>query len=203
MRTALLCLALAAALPAGAQLYKCVAKDGKVAYQAEPCAAAAQESRIKTATPEAVERGPGGVALIDVEQMARRIEARRGRPTVVMLYSTTCSLSQQAFPQMVALAREYRAKGVEFVVLSTDSEKNFDEVPPFVSKAGGAFEPVAIKPWPSGNLKRALGTVGIEIGMDWTRPLVALRDRDGKVVRKGEGVTDLAPLRSALATVTR
>src|SRR5205814_10052499 len=47
----------------GADLFKCVGVDGKVAYQAEPCAAAAQEKRIRT-TAEAGEIGPNGVELL-------------------------------------------------------------------------------------------------------------------------------------------
>lgn len=40
-------LIIAITTPASADLFKCVGKDGKVAYQAEPCADATQERRIK------------------------------------------------------------------------------------------------------------------------------------------------------------
>jgi len=203
MRTALLFLALAAALPAAANLYKCVGKDGKVAYQAEPCAAAQQESRIRTAVPEPAERGPNGVSLVDVRQAAQRVSSRMGRPTVVMLYSTGCSLSQAAFPEFVKLANQYRSRGVDFVVMSTDEEESFGDVPAFLAQRGAPFEPVAIKPWASGDLSRAFAPLGIRIGSTWTRPLIAMRDRDGRVVGKLEGQTDLAPLRAALASATR
>ena len=203
MRLALFCLAVAATMPAAANLYKCVGKDGKVAYQAEPCAAAQQESRLKTSVPEPAERGPNGVALVDVRQAAQRVSSRLGRPTVVMLYSTGCSLSQAAFPEFVKLANQYRARGVDFVVLSTDEEENFGEVPAFLAQRGAPFEPVAIKRWEAGDLGRAFAPLGIRIGSTWTRPLIAMRDRDGKVVGKMEGQTDLAPLRTALAAAAR
>ena len=188
----------ASSLPASADLFKCVGKDGKVAYQSDPCADASAEKRIKAPIADSVERGPGGTGLIDVSQAASRIRNRQGRATVVMLYSTTCSLSQRVFPEFVAVANQYRARGIDFVVLSTDDAEHFGDVPAFLSKRKAPFEPVAIKPWASGSLKSSLSSVGIEIAMDWTRPLIAVRDRSGKVVRKTEGVTDLGGLRATL-----
>jgi len=44
---------------------------------------------------------------------------------------------------------------------------------------------------------------GIDVGASWTMPLVAVRDRNGRVVMQNEGTTDLTRLRSALETVTR
>ena len=188
---------------ASADLFKCIGKDGKVSYQAEPCAAATQEQRIKASIPEAAEAGPGGVSLIDVNQAARRISSRVGRPTVVLLYSTTCPLSRQMFPEFVAITNQYRARGIDFIVLSTDDEEQFGDVAPFLSRHKLSMEPVAIKPWASGNLIRALAPLGIEIGSTWTRPLVAVRDASGRVVRKTEATTDLSGLRGTLDSLVR
>ena len=191
-----------AATSAGADLFKCVGTDGRIAYQAEPCAAAAAEKRIRT-TAEPGETGPNGVELLDVGQTARRIAGQRGRPSVVLLYATTCPLTRQMFPQFVAIANRYRARGVDFLVYSTDDEGQFGRVPAFLSERNAPFPAVAIKPWVPGSLDRAMKPLGIEIGEVYTRPLIAVRDSNGKVVVQGQGVTDLAPLQSALNSLVR
>jgi hypothetical protein len=184
--------------PASADLFKCVGKDGKVSYQAEACSDATQERRIKAPVAEAAEAGPNGVSLIDVSQAARRIANRQGRPTVVLLYGIHCPLSKRMFPEFVALANRYRARGIDFVVLSTDEPEEFGSVPSFLAQRKAPFEAVAIKPWMPGNLTRAMAPLGIDVASTWTRPLVAVRDRDGKVIRQWEAAVDLAPLRATL-----
>lgn len=194
---------LALAGPAGAQLYKCVGKDGKVSYQAEPCADNAREQRLKATGADTAEIGPGGVSLIDVNQAARRISSRVGRPTVVLLYSTTCSLSQRMFPDFVALANQYRSRGIDFIVLSTDDEDEWAQVRSFLAERKAPFEPVALKRWEPGNLSRAMAPLGIEVHSTWTRPLVAVRDSSGRVVRQSEAEVDLSGLRMALDKLAR
>ena len=194
----LLLLALGAAFPAAASLYKCVGADGRTSYQAEPCAAAQKESRVKTEVSESAQRGPNGVLLVDVREAAQRVGARQGRPTVVLLYSTNCPLSQAMFPEFVKLASQQRSRGVDFIVFSTDEADDFGKVPGFLTQHGAPFAPVVIKPWAPGELTRAFAPLGIRVGSTWTRPLVALRDREGRTVGQLEGQTDLSPLRAAL-----
>jgi hypothetical protein len=57
-------------------------------------------------------------------------------------------------------------------VFSTDQPKNAYWIPEFLAQNKAAFSPVMIRPWASGDLGRALRTVGIHIGSNWTRPLV-------------------------------
>ncbi|HUP30837.1 MAG TPA: DUF4124 domain-containing protein [Usitatibacter sp.] len=184
--------------PAWADLFKCVGKDGRVTYQAEPCADVSQEQRLKAPMAEAAEAGPDGVSLISVSQAARRISSRVGKPTVVLLYATTCPLTRRMFPEFVALANRYRTRGVEFVVLSTDDERDFPHVAEFLAERKAPFEAVAIKPWAPGNLTRAMAPLGIEVGSTWTRPLLAVRDRSGRVVRQADAAVDLSWLGAAL-----
>jgi hypothetical protein len=203
LRLAVAALSLAFAAPAAADLFKCVAPDGKVSYQAEPCLDKAQERRLKTPVAEPAEAGPAGVGLIDVNQAARRITARQGRPTVVLLYATTCPRSQRMFGDFAVLANQYRARGVEFVVLSVDDEENFSHIPAFLASRRASFEPVAIKPWAPGNLTRAMATAGIEVAPSWNMPLIALRDAEGRVLRNSDGAEDLSGLRASLEKLTR
>ena len=144
-----------------------------------------------------------GVDAVDVADVARQIARRTGRPSVVLLYATTCPLTQRMFPEFVSLAKEYQRRGVNFLVFSTDEAENAYWVPVFLSKHGASFAPVLVRPWAPGSLDRALSPLGIRVGSTWTRPLVAVRDRDGRVITQGQGVTDLRRVRAALSTVTR
>ena len=45
--------------------------------------------------------------------------------------------------------------------------------------------------------------LGIKIGSTWTRPLVAVRDRGGRVIAQGQAVTDLSGLKKALESLAR
>ena len=144
-----------------------------------------------------------GVDAVDVVDMARRISQRTGRPSVVLLYATTCPLSQQMFPEFVAVFKEYQRRGGDFLVFSTDKAENAYWIPVFLSKHGANFAPVLVRPWAPGSLDRALSPLGIQVGSTWTRPLVAVRDRDGRVIGQSQGVTDLSGVRAALDAVTR
>ena len=69
--------------------------------------------------------------------------------------------------------------------------------------------PEAVETGPGGvsridvKLTRAMAPLGIEIRKTWTRPLVAVRDRDGRVVRQSEAEVDLSGLRTALDKLVR
>lgn len=144
-----------------------------------------------------------GLDAVDVADVARRIGQRTGRPSVVMLYATNCPLSRQMFPDFVALAKDYQRRGIDFLVFSTDEANNAHRVPNFLSKHGASFAPVFVRPWASGSLARALSPLGIRVGSTWTMPLVAVLDRNNRVITQGQGVTDLSGVRAALNKVTR
>ncbi|MFC1790863.1 TlpA family protein disulfide reductase [Gemmatimonadota bacterium] len=138
------------------------------------------------------------IASVEIREAARRLQRRTGRVSVVLFFSTGCSLSQRLFPSFVAMAKEYQRRGVDFLVFSTDLEGNFRRIAPFLAEHGATFETVYVKPWQSGQFKSALAPLGIEIGDTWTRPLVAVRDRNGRVLLQGQGVVNLAPFQAAV-----
>ena len=203
LRFVIVALACITSVPAAADLFKCAGKDAKVTYQAEPCADLTQEQRLKAPIAEAAQAGPDGVSIIDVNQAARRISSRTGKPTVVLLYATTCPLTRRMFPEFVSLANRYRTRGVEFVVLSIDDENDFSHVTEFLAARDAPFDSVAIKPWAPGNLARAMAPLGIEVGSSWTLPLLAVRDRNGRVVRQSEAAVDLSWVRAELDKLGR
>lgn len=138
-----------------------------------------------------------GVEVLDIYQAASRIEQSK-RPTVILLYGIGCSLSRNLFPDFVALAKEYQGRGVDFLVFSTDPENNIGHIPDFLSRHNAPFSPVWIKRWEPGTLSKALTAIGIDIGSSWTRPLVAVRDTQGRIVAQDQATDNLDFVRDAL-----
>ncbi|MGH7674039.1 MAG: TlpA family protein disulfide reductase [Gemmatimonadales bacterium] len=138
---------------------------------------------------------------IDVREAAARLATPSGRPSVVLFYATGCALSQAMFPEFASLAREYGPRGIEFLVFATDQDRpeNPQRIPRYLAAHGAPFRAVHIRPWAPGDFSRAMEPLGIRIGAGWTRLLVAIRDRNGRVLAQGQGVTDLSGLRAALA----
>lgn len=133
---------------------------------------------------------------ITVEQAAARIAATRGRPSIVLLYGTRCALSEAVFPEVVALTR--RHPDVTILAFATDEELA-DEVEPFLTRHAANFAAVYIRDWPAGALTKAMEPLGIRIGTTWTRPLIAVRNGEGRVVAQAEGVTNVVPVERILA----
>ena len=186
-----------------AQLFKCVAANGRVTYQADPCEDAKQQQKLRDAAEE--ERGTltaGGVELLDVQQVARRLQ-REPRPALLVLYSMRSSLVEAVFAELVPLAYNFGRRGVAIHAFSTDPPEIVDELPRFLRSYGAPFAPVAIRPWKGDAFARAVYPLGIEIPHPLVRPLLALRDREGKVRRQAHGVTvaDLAMFVPALDAV--
>jgi hypothetical protein len=142
--------------------------------------------------------GKQQIESITIQQAASRLRRRTGRVSVVLFFSTGCSLSQRLFPSFVELTKEYRRRGVDFLIFATDPPGNVRLIEPFLERHGATFEAVHIRPWRSGQFRSSLAPHGIEIGNTWTKPLVAVRDRNGRVVLQGQGVTRIGPFRAAV-----
>ncbi len=102
------------------------------------------------------------------------------------------------FGDLVDLAEEYRSEGVEFLVFSTDDDGEEARVAEFLARRQAPFDAVRVREWSTGQFDAAMSPFGIQVGRTWTSPLVAVRDRSGRVVVQGQGMTNLQPLRDAL-----
>ena len=194
--TALAGIVMAVAATDAAALFKCTTANGKVAYQDEPCPDAAKQSRLKAA------EGPSsGLKVITVSQAARRVRELEGAPVVMVLYSTRCPISQQLIPQLGAVAAQYRARGIAWELYSTDEPEDFRDVQGFLAKNNAPFSAVAIEPWESGDLTRAMAPLGIDVRSTWTRPLVAVRNAAGRTVGQAEAVSDVSGLKRTIESL--
>jgi thiol-disulfide isomerase/thioredoxin len=193
---------LAAALacaPASAQLFKCTGADGKVGYQDAPCPPSVTQKKIPTIYGDPSGAGPGGMEMLDPDAAAKRIAAQQAAATVVVLYSSKCGLCQQVMPQLSELARRYQGRGVEWLAFSTDAPEDLASVAPFLAESRAPFALVALRPWAPGQLTRAFAPLGIAIdAQPWTRPFIAVRDRNGKVAFQSDGVADVSQLAGAV-----
>jgi uncharacterized protein len=127
---------------------------------------------------------------LTVFEAAARIKAVDQRPSVVVLYRIDRSDLRQEFEGLVRLAEFCASHGIELLAFDTsDTQRNLAE---FLATSGAPFPAAHIYQWRPGLLDSTFGALGIEVGRSWAAPLVAVRDRTGRVVAQGQRVTDWA-----------
>jgi thiol-disulfide isomerase/thioredoxin len=144
----------------------------------------------RAATSNAVEQ-------ITVTTLAERIARPVGRPSMVVLYATTCPMSQAMMPQLGALVRQYRDQ-VDFQAYSTDDDEDVTWIARFLEETSTPLAAIHVKKWAPGGLNAALSPLGIRVGDTWTRPLLVIRNLSGRIVAQGQGIGDLTPLKQSL-----
>ena len=145
-----------------------------------------------------------GVEWLTVREAAERIRSVRGRPAVVVVYTTRSEQSHRKFPEIVRLARFCRERGV--VMLAFEQEANpvtVEELPDFLRRHDAPFAPMVLYSWRPGLFGQTMGELGIEVGASWMPPLVAVVDREGRVVWQGDGVRDWETVAAAVEGNTR
>ena len=107
----------------------------------------------------------------------------------------------ERFAGLVRLAQWCEASGVALLAFDTGPETSAVDPAAFLAARGARFPAVHLYHWRLGLLGSTLGELRIRIGDTWSTPLVAVRDREGRVVAQTEGVSDwdavLAQVRSA------
>src|SRR5207253_1199742 len=83
-------------LPVAAQLFKCTAADGKVAYQDSPCPTTAAQKQMSQIQSDVRDAAASGVALMDVDAAARAFGESRGSVAVLVIYSSRCATARGA-----------------------------------------------------------------------------------------------------------
>jgi hypothetical protein len=198
LRLSLAALVAAFSLPVAAQLFKCTAADGKVAYQDSPCPTTAAQKQMSQIQSDVRDAAASGVALMDVDAAARAFGESRGSVAVLVIYSSKCGLCQQVMPELSALARDLEGRGVQWKAFSVDALEDQPQLPDFLAQTRAPFAAVALRPWAAGGLSRAFGAQGVTIPESWSRPFIAVRDRTGRVLFQSEGVGQLSQVRGAL-----
>jgi uncharacterized protein len=154
--------------------------------------------RQATGASSVPDSGTAVVEYLTVREAAERIRNARGRPAIVLLYGTWNDQTRGQFPEIVRLARSCVADGVEFLAFQKDaSPRAIADLPVLLARHNAPFPPLQLYPWRSGVLDATMGELGIRVGRQWQPPLVAVLDRDGRVVWQAQGVTDWDAVQAA------
>jgi hypothetical protein len=136
-----------------------------------------------------------GSERLTVTEASQRIARLHGKPVVVLLYVNWSTKTRELFPQIVKFLRRCESSGVAIAAFSTDgTPEGVLQLPGFLRQHDAPFPPIAIYPWPSGGLSKAMAVHGIQIGSSWRAPLVALLDKDGHAIAQAQGITQGATL---------
>lgn len=138
------------------------------------------------------------VEAVTVTQAANAISSQNGKPALILLYAPRCPLSRALMPRFAALSRRAQAGGADVLAYSTDGGLDALLVGGFLAENSAPFQARRILPWKSGDLSAGFWSIGIPIGQQWVRPLVAVRSRDGHIIYQDQAVEDLRPAAAAL-----
>jgi thiol-disulfide isomerase/thioredoxin len=84
--------------------------------------------------------GSGAVTEVDADDIRRLVEAQRGQVVLLQFWATWCPPCVTEFPQVVALAKNYRRRGLSVVSVSADQPDEIEShLEPFLSKHQPGF----------------------------------------------------------------
>lgn len=129
---------------------------------------------------------------------AAAIVADSKKPTVVLLYATLCPITNQMFGDFSAFAKRAEAAGAEVLAFSTDAASDTRLIRPFLAHYGSTVRPRWIEKWRPGQLDAAFRPLGIHIGQTYTRPLLAVKAADGRILYQAQAARDVAAAERAL-----
>jgi len=70
----------------------------------------------------------------DLAGHTQKLADLRGSITVVTFWATWCTPCQDELPKLSQLRQEYAAKGIRFVAISIDEQKDYKKIEPFLHK---------------------------------------------------------------------
>ena len=135
-------------------------------------------------------------AVTAAEAATRLAESQK--PTVILLYGTGCPISKQMFAAFTSFAERAKAAGAEVLAYSTDETVDTQYIRPFLARRQSTLAPRWIRPWQPGELDRAFRPLGIHVGQEWVRPLLAVRAADGRIVYQAQAARDIPTAERAL-----
>jgi thiol-disulfide isomerase/thioredoxin len=134
-----------------------------------------------------VAAAPAEPRVVDAAAFQSVLRAQRGHPVIVNFWATWCAPCIEEFPEVVAGARKWRARGVRFVSISADDAKDVPNVKQTLQRFGGGFDAVLVAASP--------GVIDA-IDPDWSGalPTTFLLDANGKRRERRIGAIDAALL---------
>lgn len=129
--------------------------------------------------------------VTNVDGKPQSLSTLKGRPLVVNFWASWCGPCVEEMPALSQLQREYAKKGIQFVGLGVDSDKN---VQAFLQKVKVAY-PVYVTGFGGADLARAFGNNAGGL------PFTVVIDAKGNVRSTKLGQIDPAALRKTLDTL--
>ena len=159
----------------------------------------AQSSRVERPAETRASVGPDtSVVAMSANEVPGQLVRYVNRPTVTVLYATTCSNSKRMMPGIARLARDYGGGVADFAAISTDDAEDAYYVREFLRMNGAPFSPLWVRPWVPGTLSEAIRSTGINVGSTFTLPMIIVRDSKGQLVSVSQGMADLSALEGYL-----
>jgi thiol-disulfide isomerase/thioredoxin len=134
-------------------------------------------------------------ASVDTAALQARLEALRGRPTLLVFWATWCKPCVAEIPELVALHREAPA-GLRVVAVSLDHFLSGDNAATVVAD----FLRATPLPYEQMVYFGSQDALLIPFDLSGSIPYAILYDAAGTAVHRFEGLTDAAQIRAALAT---
>jgi thiol-disulfide isomerase/thioredoxin len=136
------------------------------------------------------------ISSIKVDKVPEIISGERGRPAVVILFSSSCPLSRNFWPQFLEFNKNNRGKNISFLGFSTDRDLN--NATDFVSGSDVSFPCYWVEPYVRGTLAASIRSLGIQVGNTFTLPLVLVQDSNGHIIGAWQGLQEISPVVNAL-----
>lgn len=133
---------------------------------------------------------------VDEGGFQKLIEARRGQIVLVDFWATWCAPCREEMPQLVALEKKWRDRGLVLVTISADEPEQEPDAFQFLQKNGVRFPA-----WRK-NAKSDEDFIN-SIDRKWSGALPALflYDRQGRKVQSFIGETEMGEIEAALRGV--
>ncbi len=130
---------------------------------------------------------------IDESGYSRLVASSRGKVLVVNFWATWCAPCRKEMPDLVALVGKYRAKGLEFVTVAIDEERDRKAVAEFLDRTK-APPPTFIK-----NFKSDEKFIS-QVDPRWSGglPFTVVYDRAGRKAHVFPGEVNLKQLEAVL-----
>lgn len=159
-------------------------RDSDVAYAAQAAAPASSQSDPHASPVQQLWAAP----VTNVDGKPQSLSLLKGHPVVVNFWASWCGPCVEEMPALSQIQREYAKKGIQFVGLGVDSEKNIQT---FLQKVKVAY-PIYVTGFGGADLARAFGNNAGGL------PFTVVIDAKGNIRSTKLGQIDPAALRQTL-----